>query len=142
MHLSDEHFLAQFADKSLPPEQFTHIGHLRLAWLHLRQNSLEHVVNELTNGIDAYATNLGAAEKFHFTITEALLRVMNYRMSLQSQTDFDSFLKANTDLQQNALAVLYQYYSEERLHSLEAKQKFIAPDKQPFETINQDDKLI
>lgn len=76
MGLPDNEFLKQFEAKKLPPEEFTHTGHLRLAWLYINQYELDTAIDKITHGIDAHASSLGAPDKFHYTITEALVRIM------------------------------------------------------------------
>ncbi|WP_163831056.1 hypothetical protein [Spartinivicinus ruber] len=134
MPLSDADFIDQFERKILSPEHFNHIGHLRLAWLYLQKNSLTNAVFKTTTGIQAYANHLGATDKFHHTITEALVYIIHNRLIGQTDPTFADFLSTNQDLVNNAKAVIYQYYSEEILYSLEAKQFFIKPDKQAFTT--------
>ena len=132
MQLSNNEFLSQFEAKSLLPEEFTHIGHLRLAWLYIKQYDLDTAIDKLTNGINAYASSLGAPEKFHHTITEALARIIQHRIKQQSYANFEDYLHKNDDLTNNALQVLHTYYTADCLNSEAAKLAFVAPDKKSF----------
>ena len=126
--LPDKQFQKQFEDHSLNPKHFNHIGHLRIAWIYLRQSDLELASKRTCSGIQSYATSLGASDKFHATITESILKIMAKRISKSRFTDFPSFLAQNPDLVKDALSVLYQFYSEKRLFSAQAKKEFVRPD--------------
>ena len=135
MNRSNDDFLQQFETKTLPPDEFTHNGHLRLAWLYIRQYPLETAIKKITQGINDYANSLGAADKFHYTITEALVRIMHQRIEQKPDDDFESFLSVNSDLISDALSVLYNYYSPDYLHSANAKIAFQQPDIRQFHDI-------
>ncbi len=74
--MSDDEFFTQVRDCSLPPAQFNHLGHLRLAWICLQRYGLDDAVRVGCASIGAYAASLGAADKFHWTTTEALMRLL------------------------------------------------------------------
>jgi hypothetical protein len=49
---------------------------LRIAWLYLNRTPFEEVKALICSGIKAYAISLGAKDKFHLTITDAIVTVM------------------------------------------------------------------
>jgi len=106
MCLSDATFVEQIDRLSLAPQHFNHVGHLRLAWLRLGQRSLEPAIESVCAGIQAYATHLGAPDKFHRTVTEALLRIMAQRMPSQGGLDWPKCLPLFEDVVQDAAGVL------------------------------------
>lgn len=124
--LSDNTFIEQFENQTLPPQHFDHLGHLRIAWLYLNRYSLEQAISRVCGGIKTYAESLGASTKFHFTITDAIVRIMAVRM--KPHQDRSAFLAANADLVDSAVTVLHQYYSKELLFSEQARQRVMAPD--------------
>lgn len=126
MTLSDTAFLEQFEQQTLPPEHFNHQGHLRLAWLYLNLFDLATAVDKVCLGIKTYAESLGATDKFHWTITDALVRIMAKRMGAEDA--WPVFLQNNQDLLNDALTILHQYYSEELLNSTEARMAVQQPD--------------
>lgn len=132
MTLDDDTFLTQFCDQSLNPEYFDHRGHLRMAWLHLKRYPLPEARTRVCNGIRDLATALGAAEKFHRTISEALLLIMAGRMQGPAPTDFDTFLADNQDLLADARGLLARHYSDVRLGSAEARSGWVEPDLVPL----------
>jgi hypothetical protein len=132
MSLSDTQFLRQFEDLSLPPEEFGHRGHLRLAWLYLSKYPLEEAITRIATGISRYANGLGATGKFHHTLTEAIVRIMASRLEGTSYNNLDDYLSCNPDLVNDVAKVVRHYYSDQCLNSAEARQGFIAPDLRGF----------
>ncbi len=134
MCLSDATFLERFDDLSLDPQHFDHVGHLRLAWLRLRQLPLEAAIESVCAGIQAYATHLGAPDKFHRTVTEALLRIMAQRMPSQGGLDWPQCLPLFEDIAHDAAGVLGQFYSRDLLQSTTARATFVEPNLRPLGT--------
>jgi hypothetical protein len=132
MSLSDTQFLRQFEDLSLPPEEFGHRGHLRLAWLYLNAYPLEEAIARTATGISKYATSLGETGKFHHTLTEAIVRIMASRLQGSIYSNLDDYLSSNPDLVNDVAKVVRHYYSDQCLNSTEARQGFIAPDLRGF----------
>ena len=124
--LSDETFIAQFEDQSLPVGYFNHIGHLRISWLYLKQFEIELAVSKVCDGIKAYAESLGASTKFHLTLTDAIVRIMALRIN--AEQCWLSFLASNNDLVTNAISVINQHYSKAVLDSEQARFELIQPD--------------
>lgn len=130
--LSDGDFLAQFEAQTLDKVYFNHLGHLRLAWLYLQAHDTDTAVSQVCLGIQAYATSLGATDKFHMTITNAIVRIMAQRIDELTDKTWCAFLAENTDLVDDAQTVLAQYFSHSRLFSEEAQKTLLMPDRKPF----------
>lgn len=129
----DKQFLARFEALTLEPGAFDHQAHLRLAYLCLVLDGLEPAVQRVGRGIRAFAAKVGASDKYHQTITEALVRVMGLRLARQPGADWSAFLAANPDLLHQAKELLLRHYSPERLFSAEARTRFLGPDRLPLE---------
>lgn len=123
--MDDRAFVAAFEDCSLPPAEFPHRAHVRLAWLYLREEPLLPVLGRYTAGIKRYATNLGAATKYHETITWAFLFLIHERMQRSSAPTFEAFAGENEDLFES---ILGRYYRAETLASDVARAAFVMPD--------------
>lgn len=113
--MTDEQFLTQFAALTLDPAEFGHAGHLRLAALALQAHDVDSAVARICAGIRAYATHLGAPAKFHWTVTEALVRLL-----------------AAGRLDGDARDLLARHYSQALLASAAARAAFVAPDLAPL----------
>ncbi len=127
--LTDREFLKRFFELTLDPEEFHHEGHLRMAWLMLKQYPVEIAISKGCQGIQNYAGSLGAPDKYHQTISHALFYIMQRR---GLGDNWQAFIKANQDLVVNSIAVLANFYSEDLLFSDQAKHEYVTPDKQAF----------
>jgi len=130
--LTDEAFLAAFLQARLGKADFNHRGHLRAAWLLLQRLPLDEAVEQACGGIRRLAAALGAAEKFHHTRTEALVRLMASAGAADRGLGWDTFLQHQPLLVRDARALLAQHYSAARLDAPEARQHFVAPDLRPL----------
>jgi len=121
--MSDAEFLAAFHACSLPPSCFRHADHLRLAWLHIHQHPLEVAVDNVRNGIQAYAKHLGKPELYHETLTAAWVRLI----ASHHEPTFNEFLRLNEHRLNREL--LYRFWSPELLQSEKARREWLAPDR-------------
>lgn len=128
MTISDDKFIEQFENQTLPPNLFDHYGHLRLAWLYLRKYPLPKAIDKVTTGIKAYANSLGATNKFQHTLTEAIVRIMAIRMGKGNADTLETYLAANRDLVDDIWAVVGSHYSHDLLNSERARAEFVNPD--------------
>lgn len=129
--LNDEQFLQQFEQCQLRPVYFDHEAHIRLAWLYLAKYSLNDAIELSQQRIKRYASSIGAVDKYHATITFAMVKLIHVRRNA-GEKNWLAFIKNNPDLQLDAKRVLGQFYSDDRLYSVEAKHKVIAPDLAPL----------
>lgn len=130
--MTDDEFLSSFTACTLPPEQFSHAGHIRLAWINLQRHEFDLAVDRTCRGIRAYAAHLGAATKFHTTITVALMHLLRAAGAADRTMSWYQFVTANQDLMHNARAILARHYSSQCLDSQQARDSFVAPDLQPL----------
>lgn len=121
----DRELVRAFEDCTLPPAEFSHRNHVRLAWLYLREGTLLEALNRFVEGLRRYAGSLGASAKYHETVTWAYLFLIHERMSGGEHATFDAFAAANADLFNG---ILEKYYSKETLASDRARQMFVMPD--------------
>jgi hypothetical protein len=130
--LDDEAFIVQFEQQILPKEYFNHIGHLRLAYLYLQQLGLEKALDKISNGISTYAESLGVKDKFHVTITYAVVNLIYVRQAETPTESWQLFIEVNDDMVKNCMGVLDTYFSTDVLMSEKARCQRVEPDKKPF----------
>ena len=130
--LPDKQFIQEFEQAILDPVHFNHLGHVRIAWLYLHENNTEQAIQKLAIGIKRYATALGAPEKFHMTMTQALVYLIEERLKDQTSLTWQEFTQANPELLSDAKALVAEYYSEAIIESETARINFVPPDKKPF----------
>lgn len=127
----DRAFLAAIANCKLPATEFGHVQHLRLAWLRLRSAPLEAAIAQTCADIACFAAHHGADDKFHRTVTEALMRLMAGSGATEPELDWSGFQRLNTALLDDARGLLARHYSLTLLASPEARLHFQPPDRLP-----------
>lgn len=130
MPVNDHDFIEQFERCTLPPEHFDHISHLRIAWLYLHRMPLDEAVRLTCTGLKRYAESLGVYDKFHHTVSEALVRLMAGR--IRPAEPFEQFIAANRYLVEDARGVLAEHYSAQQLARPEATVRYVEPDRRPL----------
>ena len=130
--LQDADFITQFEDCSLSPDHFDHRGHIRIAWLYVDKYGPAVALEKLVAGIRRYAGSLGADDKFHYTITAALLQILEQRQTACQAADWRDLIDQNPDLLTDAQQLLLRHYRQDVLFSEAAKAGWVEPDLQPF----------
>jgi hypothetical protein len=129
--MRDDAFLARVGDCTLDRQHFNHLGHVRLAWIHLQRHPFEEAVARTCEGIRAYAIHLGAADKFHWTVTEALMHLLREAGAADRTLAWPQFLARSAPLLADARARVGLHYSAQLLAQPEARRRFLAPDLLP-----------
>jgi hypothetical protein len=133
--MSDDDFIAQLEDCTLPEEQFHHADHLHAAWLYLTRLPTAEAIARFSQVLRSYAISMGKADRYHETITWAHLLLMNERIRRsQPNASWQQFAAANPDLFDWNNSILARYYRPETLDSQLARQVFLMPDRGPFPT--------
>ncbi|BDX07201.1 hypothetical protein [Planctobacterium marinum] len=122
-------FITQLEDCTLPAEQFDHVGHLKLAFLQLQRFEQEVAMQRILDGIKRYATSLGAAQKYHKTLSWFMVKEIAWRMTEQACINWSDFLAANSDLLENSQKLVHRHYSESLLATDWARVNIAEPDK-------------
>lgn len=123
--MENREFVEQFEACTLPPAQFHHRNHVRLAWIFLSEMPLLDALARFRTSLQRYAASLGASAKYHETITLAFLFLIHERMQRGVFAEFDEFADANPELFGPVLA---RYYAKETLASDFARRVFVMPD--------------
>ena len=122
--MDDREFVSAFEACTLPPDLFPHRAHVRMAWLYLREDPVLVALERFVRNLKRYATSLGAATKYHETITWAYVFLIHERMQRGSFATFEEFAASNEDLFNG---VLERYYTPEALGSDLARTTFVMP---------------
>lgn len=129
--IDDQQLLCQFENCSLPKEQWTHTAHVRVAYLYLRGQNVEDVINTMRAGIKALNAAHGTLDTptggYHETITQAWVRVIASLLTNGSADESsEAFIQRHMPLGHSNL--LGQFYSKELLMSVKARAEFVEPD--------------
>ena len=131
--LSDEEFEKQFEECSLAPSLFSHEAHLRLAWIHIQKYGLAQAEDNLCMQIKRYATHLGAAGKFHMTVTIAAIKAVNHFIKRSESKNFEGLIAEFPRLKTNFMDLMNAHYGENIFKNEKARTAFIAPDLTQFD---------
>lgn len=121
--------LQAFEDCTLPPARFSHRLHLAFGWHYLQRHGFPAGAALFCERLRAYVTAVGAAAKYHETITWAYLTLMNEERVLRASAgeDFESMIRRRPDLLDHRDGALTQCYSREQLESETARRVFMLP---------------
>ena len=130
-----EAIVAQFQDRSLPKEQWTHEAHLVVCCWYLLHYTLDESTCLLRAGIISYNVAVDventATRGYHESITLFWIHIIATFLKKQTgdvATKINYFLKskeANKNL-------LFQYYSKDLLLSIKGRAIWVAPDLKPL----------
>jgi hypothetical protein len=126
--VDDASLVARFEDGTLPPSEFGHREHVRVAWIYLSEASFEAAGLRFCTNLRRFAAALGKADRYHETITWAYLAIVNERRHAEgSPREFEAFARANPDLFDQKKGALTAYYDEATLRSGLARRAFLLP---------------
>ncbi|MGB5819448.1 MAG: hypothetical protein WBG90_08165 [Saonia sp.] len=131
--LNDTELQLQFTDCSLDPSLFSHEAHLRLAWIHIQKYGLESAIQNLCKQIAAYATSVGATDKFNNTVTVAAIKAVYHFIQKSKSDNFRDFIQEFPRLQHNFKELMNAHYGFDIFTLERAKRTFMEPDLLPFD---------
>lgn len=128
--MTDSEFHQSFLDLALAPADFHHAEHLRAAWCCFRQTGdFAAGAEQFVRHFRLFVTKIGAAAKYHETITWYYLTLVHQRMAegpaAQSWADFRG---ANPDLFVPGQRLLRERYAPGTLEKPLARRVFLLPD--------------
>lgn len=126
-------FLHAFEACTIPKDQWTHLAHVRMAWLYLNAHGIDETISRATRVIRRYNASLGNTTGYHETVTQAFVRLIEHRRLCTPDLDWPAFVARHPDLASSS--VLGRYYSRSLLASSEAIADFVAPDLRPLPAI-------
>lgn len=128
--MTDSEFHRSFLDLTLDPADFHHAEHLRAAWCCFRQaGDFAAGAEQFVRHFRLFITKIGAAAKYHETITWCYLTLVHQRMAEGPAAEsWAGFREANPDLFAPGLLPLRARYSPGTLESPRARRVFLLPD--------------
>lgn len=125
--MNDDEFVQGFLCGSLPPAQFHHRDHLRLAWCLVRRQGTEAASQSITAGIQRFAAAHGRAAKYHETITRFWVRIVGHMAEARPDiAEFSTFLATFPQLLDKDLP--YRHWRRETMGSAAARSGWVEPD--------------
>jgi hypothetical protein len=128
--VTDDEFLAAFADCSMPLSSFTHVSHLRLAWLQLQRSGFDGALAAVRSDVVRFATFNGKTGVYHETLTRLWLALVAHAIETAPAETFDAFLETNAWLLDRGNPA--KHYRAETLASDAARSAWVEPDLAPL----------
>jgi hypothetical protein len=121
--------LRAFESGSLEPSQFNHRLHLSLAWNYLQRDGFPEGALAFRRHLQTYVARVGAADKYHETLTWAYLVLLNEEMTLHSPPgeDFEAMIRRRPDLLDHRSGAISRCYSKAQLDQPAARRVFLLP---------------
>ena len=116
--LTLDELVEAFESEEIPPAEFTHGRHVRVAWALSRRYPPDEAYARLAAGLRSFARRAGRPEAFHETMTRAWLELISQSADLE----------ANPELQDRGL--LARYYSPPALAA--GRGRWVEPDLKPL----------
>ena len=117
----------QFEALDINPETFLHTEHVAVAWEMLQRYDFLEAAYRYGTSLNTIATKAGAADKFHITVTIAMLSLISERMAEGKADSFESFRDTYPEIFEKQ--TLAGWYSTERIGSDAARRRFVMPDR-------------
>lgn len=129
--MTDEQFTRAFERGEIPPADFDHRAHVRVAWVYVQEGpSLEAATARMREAIKRFAAAAHAAQKYHETITVLWMRLLGEAYARgTAPCELEVLLERVPELADKNLPL--KYYTRERLFSDEARTGWVAPDVAP-----------
>lgn len=133
----DATFLGRFERCELPEAEWTHIAHIRVAWICLSTLPADDALQRIRTSILRYNTEvLQRRHKYHETVTVAYTRIVAAR--IRAGESWEDFARRIDDLLDTEVPLLLRYYSKNRLFSNAARDGFLEPDLEKLPAFSQD----
>ena len=129
--MTDEAFARAFEQGGVPPAQFDHGAHVRVAWVYLREAaSVDQALSRMRDAIRVFAAAAGVPHKYHETITVLWMRLLADLRAGGASGELAAVLRAHPELADKDLPL--RYYTRGRLFSQEARAAWVEPDRRPL----------
>lgn len=130
--LTDDAFVAAFESRTLEAGRFGHVDHVRLAFLYLNRGGLLETLRRYREALKGFAEHHGAPDKYHETVTVALVLLIHERMAGRSGSiDWPTFASENPNLLRWRDGAFFDYYPPDVLESETARCTFVLPAMTP-----------
>jgi hypothetical protein len=128
--LGDGELVARFEARSLAPADYHHREHLRIAFVMLRGADLGDAAVRFRRAMQGYAAAIGAAAKYHETLTWAYLVLVHQRMQEAAYAGSLEFLAHHPDLLDHRTGALARHYDVPAITASPlARRVFVLPER-------------
>ncbi len=128
----DIRFRDRFEACEVPPSQFSHRAHLRLAYVYLCENDPETSIMLMKEALLRFLRHNSIDPKhYHQTLTSAWILAVHHFMNKATYSDSAESLVSQFPQMQDS-EIMKTHYSSEKLFSNRARLEFVQPDLDPI----------
>ena len=128
---ADRRFRLDFESGAVPPSQFNHAAHVRLAYAYLADHDVDSATEHMRDALLRFLERNGLpASKFHQTLTRAWVLAVRHFMDRGRSASADDFIAKNDQLLDSK--IMLTHYSASTLFSEDARASFVEPDLDPI----------
>ena len=113
----------------LAKDEFHHRDHLTVAVVYLNGAGFDAAAERMRTSLKRFAAHHGVSGLYHETMTRFWLRQVEMRLDRRDCLT-DSVRKMQAQLGNKDLCL--EYYSQERIQSQEARERWLEPDRRQF----------
>lgn len=132
--MNDVELLTAFESQSISNDDWSHTYHVRIGFIYLSSHEFDKALELVKSGIKKLNKANQVPESqfrgFHETLTVGWLKLIDSQMRKSKFNSSIHLLEKFHELLNSRL--LSEYYSPDRLMSLEAKESYIEPDLKDF----------
>ena len=128
----DAAFRDRFEAGEVPPSEFRHREHLRLAYIYLCESRTETANETMKHSLKKFLKKNGVPEsKYHETLTYSWIQAVRYFMMKAGSTNsFDEFIEVDDRLLETD--IMLTHYGRDTLFSERARTELVKPDIEPI----------
>jgi hypothetical protein len=129
---ADQVFRRDFEACLIPPTEFNHRAHVRLAYVYLSENDIDTAHQCMRTALFSFIKHNGIdVAKYHETITRAwIMAVRHFMENTPSCESYEAFIEGNPRMLDSK--IMMTHYSSSVLFTDEARSTFVEPDLQPI----------
>jgi len=130
--VEDITFRTAFEKGDIPPSEFHHRDHLRLAYVYLCEHETKPAFELFRRHVKKFLSDNGVPDdKYHETVTASWVQAVRHFMELcGSASSFEDMI--NHDNRLLDMNIMLTHYREETLFSDIARREFVQPDLEPI----------
>ena len=127
-HLGDAELVERFEALQIPPRDFRHREHVRLAFAMLAGRELAEAALRFKRALLRFAAAIGAEARYHETLTWAYLGLVQERAHASPYASSLEFVERNPDLLDHRGGALARYYDIDAITACPiARRVFVLP---------------
>jgi len=132
MNLSDNEFEQLFSQALVKAEEFNHLAHLRLGWVHITRYGIDTAIQNVCEQLKAFVSAHGAENKYHHTLTISSLHIISHFIEKYPSLGFSEIIEKEPRLLKDFRKLLETHYSPKHYQSEQARKTYLPPDRVAF----------